>query len=60
MVKNLPANAGDEGDLGSIPGQEGTVGQETHYSILAWWAIIHEVTVEHHLVTEHGQVTIKL
>ena len=34
MVKNLPANAGDSGDLG----REDPLKQEmaTHYSILAW------------------------
>ena len=38
MVKNLPASAGDAGDLGSIPGSEDPLGKEmaTHSSILAW------------------------
>ena len=38
IVKNLPANAGDTRDLGSIPGQEDPLekGMATHYSILAW------------------------
>ena len=38
MVKNLPANAGDTGDRGSIPGQEDPLeaGMATHSSILAW------------------------
>ena len=38
MVKNLPANAGDTGDLGLIPGQEDPLEKEmaTHSSILAW------------------------
>ena len=37
-VKNLPANTGDTGDLGSIPGQEDPLEQEmaTHSSILTW------------------------
>ena len=30
-VKHLPADAGDAGDVGSVPGQEAT-----HSSILAW------------------------
>ena len=30
-VKNLPANAGGAGNVGSIPG-----GTATHFSILAW------------------------
>ena len=38
VVKNLPANAGDMRDVGSIPGSgrspEG--GMATHSSILAW------------------------
>ena len=55
MVKNLPVNAGDVRDMGSIPGlgrfpqKEGIA---THSSILAWeipW------TVEHGRVhTVHG------
>ena len=37
MVKNLPANAGDARDTGSIPGQEDPLEEEmaTHSSILA-------------------------
>ena len=37
VVKNLPANAGDEGDMGLIPGQEFPLEEEitTHSSILA-------------------------
>ena len=37
-VKNLPANAGDTGDRGSIPGSEDPLGEvlATHSSILAW------------------------
>ena len=55
MVKNLSANAGDTGDMGSIPGPGRSPGQESgnplQYSCLenpmdrgAWWAIVHEVT----------------
>ena len=38
MVNNLPANAGDLGDVGLILGQEDPLQQEmaTHSSILAW------------------------
>ena len=53
MVKNLPANAGDEG---LIPGEEDPVEKEmaTQSNILAWeiprtedwWAIVHEVAKE--------------
>ena len=55
MVKNLPANAVDTGDMGSVPGlgrssAEGN-GNPLQYSCLensrdrgAWWAIVHGVT----------------
>ena len=38
MVKNLPANAGDTGDMGSIPtsGVPLEEGVAMHSSILAW------------------------
>ena len=38
MVKNLPVNAGDTGDLGSIPGSGRSPGEgnDNHASILAW------------------------
>ena len=38
MVKNLPANAGDAQDAGSIPGSGISLEKEmaTHSSILAW------------------------
>ena len=38
MVKNLPANAGDARDMGSIPGSEDPLEEEmaTHSSILVW------------------------
>ena len=38
VVKNLPANAGDTGDEGLIPGSEDSRKKEmaTHSSILAW------------------------
>ena len=55
MVKNLPANAGDLRDLGSIPGSGrspgGGHGSSLQYSCLetsmdrgAWWAIIQRVS----------------
>ena len=38
MVRNLPVNAGDARDVGSIPGLERSpgVGSGNHSSILAW------------------------
>ena len=36
MVKNLPANAGDIRDMGSISGKIPGGGNGTHSSILAW------------------------
>ena len=38
MVKNLPANAGDTGDAGSIPesGRSPGGGNSNHSTILAW------------------------
>ena len=54
VVKNLPANAGDVRDVGSIPGSggspEGGYGNLLQYSCLenpmdggAWWVIVHGV-----------------
>ena len=54
MVKNLPANAGDTGDVGSIPGSGRPPGggncNPLQYSCLensrdrgAWWATVHGV-----------------
>ena len=54
MVKNLPANAGDVRDAGSIPGSErspgGGFGNPLQYSCLenlmdrgAWWPMVLEV-----------------
>ena len=64
VVKNLPANAGDSGDAGSIPGSGRSPGGENgnplHYSCLgnpkdrgAWWAAVQRVTVRHNSDTEH-------
>ena len=36
VVKNMPANAGDERDTGLIPGWEDPLEKEVHSSILAW------------------------
>ena len=55
MVKNLPANAGDIIDSGSIPGFERSPGEGhgdlLQYSCLenpmdrgVWWATVHSVT----------------
>ena len=55
MVKNLPANAGDIKDMGSIPGSGrspgGGSGNPLQYSCLenpmdrgALWTIVHKVT----------------
>ena len=54
MVKNMPANAGDTTDVGSIPGlgrsPGGGHGNPLQYSCLenpmdrgAWWATVHGV-----------------
>ena len=53
MVKNLPANAADAGDKGSIPGSgrsRGEHGDPLEYSCLEnsmdrgdWWATVQEV-----------------
>ena len=54
MVKNLPANAGDVRDAGSIPGSErspgGAHGNPLQYPHLensmdrgAWWATVHSI-----------------
>ena len=55
MVKNLPDNAGDVRDAGSIPGSGRSPGGENgntlQYSCLgnpmgrgAWWATVHAIT----------------
>ena len=55
VIKNLPANAGDIRDKGSIPGSGrssgGGHGHPLQYSCQenlidrgAWWAIVHRVT----------------
>ena len=55
MVKNLPANAGDLRDMGSIPGLGRSPGEghgnplqysclENSMDLEAWWATVHGVT----------------
>ena len=55
VVKNLPANAGDKRDTGSILGSERSLEEENgnplQYSCLenpmdrgTWWAIVHGIT----------------
>ena len=55
MVKNLPPNAGDERDTGSIPGSGRSPGRGNGYPLQysclenpmdkgAWWAAAHGVT----------------
>ena len=57
MVKSLPSNEGDAGDVGSVPGlgrsPGGGNGNPLQYSRLenptdrgAWWATVHGVTEE--------------
>ena len=56
MVKNLPTNSGDTGDIGLIPGSGRSVGDRNgnpfQYSCLgnpmdrgAWWATVHRVAM---------------
>ena len=65
VVKHLPANAGDSGDVGSIPGSGRSPGEGNcnplQYSRLenfmdggAWWATVHGVTKSQTL-TEHAR-----
>ena len=47
LVKNLPANAGDTGDMGSIPGSgrspRGGNDNSLQYSCRDWWATVPEI-----------------
>ena len=64
MVKNLPANAGDLGDAGLIPGSgkspgEGN-GNPLQYSCLenpmdrgTWWAMVHGVAKSQMQLSTH-------
>ena len=70
VVKNLPANAGDIRDAGSIPGSgrspgEGN-GNPLQYSCLenprdrgAWWATVHGVTKSWPTLTTHIHTSCK-
>ena len=65
MVKNLPANAGDAGDMDSIPGSEGSpcggYGNSLQYFCLGnpldrgtcWATLMEWQRVGHNLGTEH-------
>ena len=57
VVKNLPHNAGNAGDLGSIPGLRGSPGERTGYPLQysclgnpmdreTWWVTMHGVAKE--------------
>ena len=66
MVRNLPADAGDTRDAGSIPGLgkspgEGN-GNPPQYSCLenpmdrgAWWATVHQVTKNQTQLNIHAE-----
>ena len=66
MVKNLPANAGDARDVGSVPGLERSSGvgngKPLQYSCLgdpmdkgAWQATVHEMTEQISTHTEQEE-----
>ena len=66
LLKNLPANAGDTGDAGSIPGSGRSPGvgngNPLHYSCLekhkdrgAWQATVHGVTQSQMQLSTHTQ-----
>ena len=66
VVKNLPANAGDTGDAGLIPGLGRSPGEENghpfQYSCVensmdreAWWATVHGV-IEESDMTEQAHI----
>ena len=65
VVKNLPANAGDVRDVGSIPGLGRSPGvgsgNPLQYSCLegpvergAWWATVHGIAKNAWWATVHG------
>ena len=67
-VKNLPANGGDAGDPGLLPGLGGSSGEGNgnplQYSRLgnlmhrgAWWAIVHGVTKSQTRLVTHSSIT---
>ena len=68
MVKNLPAKAGDAGDVGSIPGSGRPPGQGNgnplQYSSWdnpmdreAWWATVHGFTKSRRQLTTHTHLS---
>ena len=70
LVKNLPANAGDVRDMGSIPGLGRSLGEGNsnplQYSCLensmdrgAWWATVHGVAGTTEFVHTHMHACIK-
>ena len=58
MVKNLPINAGDAGDVGSVPGlgrsPGGGNGNPLQYFCLEWLQTIGLQRVRHKWMTEHA------
>ena len=71
MVKNLPANAGNSGDMGLIPGLGRSPrvgrGNPIQYSCLdnsmdrgAWRAIVHGVTESRTQLSMHTQKSIQI
>ena len=69
-VKNLPANAGDSGDLGSVPGLVRSPGEENgnppQYSCLgnpvdggAWQATVHRVAKNQTQVSMHSAILLQ-
>ena len=67
MVKNLPANAGDTGDLGSVPGLRrssgGGDGNPFQYSCFgnpmdrgAWRAVVHRVAKSQTQLSMHAHL----
>ena len=71
MVKNLPANAGDVRDVGSMPGSGRSPGgghsNPLQYSCLenpmnrgAWWAIVHRVAKSWTRLSDLAQLSAKI
>ena len=68
VVKNLPTNTGDTGDVGLIPGWERSPGEGNgnplQYSCLenpmdwgAWWSTVHGVTKSQVQLSTNDQLT---
>ena len=62
LVKNLPANAGDAGDVSWIPWsrkqQPTPVFLEKSYDKGAWWAAVHRVERRRTQLSTHVQATL--